>query len=398
MNGVVYVSKYVPQRCGLATYTRDLRVSVMAARGSRILDPVVRVVPASDLATAAGDPSVWPLVKEDRKNYIRITEKVNRSGVSVVSLQHEFGIFGGEAGEYVLEFVRRLRKPLVTTFHTVFEKPEEPYRSIQEEIAHRSDRIVVMNREAVRLLERSFRVSPAKIVFIPHGTSAPDARGREAARKSLGWDGRLVLMTFGLLSRGKGIELVLDALPAVARRVPNVLYAIVGQTHPEVLKYEGESYRDELRRRICKLGLDGRVVMVDRYLENDELVRYLTACDIYVTPYPGMQQITSGTLAYAVGLGRPVLSTPYCYARDLLKGFEEELLIPYGDVERWADAIASLLADKRRLRALEARIEAVGRTMRWPAVGTAQARLFAEVAADVASSAAGGERVTRFQR
>lgn len=375
MTRVAYVSTYVPQRCGLATYTYHLRQAVNEAKKRNGRDPVA-VISRMDVGCPK-DPLLWTIRRDQPEDYVKMARRINRSDVDVVSLQHEFGIFGGEAGSFILDFVRSLEKPLVTTFHTVFEQPQPPYAAIQREIADLSDKIVVMNHKAAGFLNRSFGVQAEKIVFIPHGTPVPNAGGRQRLRERLGWSDRKVLMTFGLLSRGKGIELMLNALPQIAGKVPNVLYAIVGQTHPEVRKREGERYREELTELIRRNGMERNVVMIDRYMEESELADHILACDIYVTPYPGMQQITSGTLAYAVGLGRPVLSTPYSYAQDLLSGYPE-LLIPYEDEQVWVDRTVSLLTNDALLQNLVRQIEAVGRKMHWPKVGETHLKLFEE--------------------
>ncbi|MBX5437413.1 MAG: glycosyltransferase family 4 protein [Alicyclobacillaceae bacterium] len=393
MTQVAYVSTYVPRKCGLATYTHHLRDSVLAANGRRTLDPVIVMADAEDEMNSH-HPVFWPLVRDNRDAYAQMARKVNHSGVSLVSLQHEFGIFGGDAGAYILDFIRNLRKPLVTTFHTVFERPEEPYASIQREIAMRSDRIIVMNRRAVQHLRDIFGIAEDKVVFVPHGTPRPDRSRRPLFRSQLGWAQRKVVMTFGLLSRGKGIELILRALSHVVKVVPDALYVIAGQTHPEVKKVEGESYREQLKALIRERGLEQHVQMIDRYMDEPDLVRHLTACDLYVTPYPGMQQVTSGTLAYAVGLGRPVLSTPYSYAQDLLNEYDE-LLLPYGDEQLWARKLIELLSDLDILRLWERRMERIGRTMYWPVVGQAHALLFAEVAAAKGTTAPGAGEVSQ---
>ncbi|WP_248927654.1 glycosyltransferase family 4 protein [Paenibacillus hamazuiensis] len=382
MNRIAYLGTYVPKRCGIATYTHHLRQSVRAAKGWKGIDPVLAVSDRSEL-DAGYDAAIWPLVKEERLSYRKAADKINASDVALVSLQHEFGIFGGQAGAYVLDFLERLKKPVVTTFHTVFEHPQEPYRSIQQQIADRSDRILVMSREAIRYVADSFAVPEEKVRFIPHGTPVPVLGKRHAVRDELGWTGRKVVMSFGLLSRGKGLETVLRALPAVVREVPETLYAIVGQTHPEVRKTEGESYREELRALVAELGLAGHVEMIDRYMDEQELVACLTACDLYVTPYPGLQQITSGTLAYAVGLGRPVLSTPYVYAQDLLRGYEE-LLVPALDVAAWERKLTALLSDRMALQRWERRMARIGADMHWPHVGLQHWRLFKELIREAA--------------
>jgi glycosyltransferase involved in cell wall biosynthesis len=382
---IAYFGTYPPKKCGIATYTHHLRQSVKAARQWKIADSVYALTDGKT-AEPHPDPAVHSLPKEDRQAYRKAAQRINAGDADVVSLQHEFGIFGGEAGKHVLELLERLDKPVVTTFHTVFEEPREPYASVQREIASLSDRIVVMNRKAVPLLVRAFDIPEEKIVCIPHGAPAPVPEKREELRERFGWRDRKVIMTFGLLSRGKGLELVIRALPEVIRQVPDALYAILGQTHPEVRKREGESYREELNAFVRKLGLENHVVMIDRYVDEQELVHYLTACDLYVTPYPGMQQITSGTLAYAVGLGRPVLTTPYSHAQDLLAEWRDELLLPFGDEKVWARRIAGMLSDPQRMRLWEERMRAIGAPLHWPRVGAAHAQLFREA-----------ERRTRFE-
>ncbi|MFC0212371.1 glycosyltransferase family 4 protein [Paenibacillus chartarius] len=399
MSRIAYISTYVPQKCGLATYTHHLRQSVREARSRQGIDPVVVMSAEERLTEGPEDSAYWLLPKHQPEAYRRMAETINRSDVSVVSLQHEFGIFGGEAGAYVLELAQGLKKPLVTTFHTVFEQPQEPYRSIQQQIARCSERIIVMNRKAIGYLQEAYLIPKSKIVFIPHGAPAARPEERSRYRDKLGWSDRKVLMTFGLLSRGKGLETVIRALPAVADKVPNVLYAIVGQTHPEVRKQEGEAYREELQRLIRETGLERHVLMIDKYVGEQELTVYLTACDLYLTPYPGMQQITSGTLAYAVGLGRPVLSTPYSYAQDLLGG-DSGLLIPAGDAAAWGERIQALLSDSAELQRWEERIAHIGRSMSWPQIGKLHAELFDRVAggrlqAGAAVRAAAGTREKR---
>ncbi|MFD1953824.1 glycosyltransferase [Paenibacillus thailandensis] len=376
MTKIAYVSTYVPKKCGLATYTFHLRQAVNGAKGRRDKDPVIALSDWKEERDV--DPLLWPLQRDDEAAYAKMARKVNHSDVDVVSLQHEFGIFGGEAGAHILAFIRQLEKPLITTFHTVFEQPKPPYAPIQKEIADRSSKIIVMNRKAIDYLHKAFGVSKDKIYFIPHGAPEPNLESRQKLRERLGWQNRKVLMTFGLLSRGKGIELLLKALPEVAAEVPDVLYAIVGQIHPEVKRREGERYREELMEWIRAGGIERNVVMIDRYMEENDLVNHLSACDIYVTPYPGMQQITSGTLAYAVGLGRPVLTTPYSYAQDLLADYPE-LLLPHDDAKAWSAKIVSLLQNDVLLKGWGKKIETIGNGMHWPTVGKKHERLFSEV-------------------
>jgi glycosyltransferase involved in cell wall biosynthesis len=392
MKRIAYVSTYPPRRCGIATFTEHLRSSVCVAGSRRDDDPVIVLYNENDGDAAyRNDSKFWPLAAEDRSAYKQMAERVNRSDVSVVVLQHEFGIFGGEAGEYILDFIHALKKPLVTTFHTIFADPQPPYRRIQQEIADASDAIVVMNRRAIPYLTHAFNLPEQKIIYIPHGAPEPRDEERDQLRRELGFEGRKVLFTFGLLNRGKGIESVIRALPGVVREVPETLYVIAGQTHPEVKKREGEAYRKELLDMIRRLGLEANVRMVDRYVSEEELVAYLTACDLYITPYPGMQQITSGTLAYAVGVGRPVLSTPYEHARDLLRGCEE-LLLPYKDIPAWEQQLRRLLSDDAAMRHWEEKIRQIGANTYWPRVGGQYLQLFERLSGETDGHEKAAER------
>ncbi|WP_276357822.1 glycosyltransferase family 4 protein [Cohnella caldifontis] len=384
---IAYVSTYVPKKCGLATYTYHLREAVQQAKGNRQQDPVVAVCNEEERSDYR-EPWMWPLLKPDLEDYRRTAETINQSAVDIVSLQHEFGIFGGDAGVHAVELLKRLEKPAVVTFHTVFEKPAEPYASVQKQIAELSDHLIVMNRKAIGYLHDSFGIPLEKISFIPHGTPLPNRSGRAATRRAHGWENRKVLFTFGLLGRSKGIEFALRAVAGAVQAVPELMYVIAGATHPEVRRTEGEAYREELTALIRELELEHHVQMIDRYIPEEELSALMTAADLYVTPYPGMQQITSGTLAYAAGLGRPILSTPYCYARDLVQG-HEEMLLPYGDVHAWSAKIIELFSYPGMLGRWERIVGEIGRSMHWPQAGAQHLRLFDHILNEQRAKVAG---------
>ncbi|CAM3969181.1 glycosyltransferase [Cohnella lubricantis] len=377
---IAYLSTYVPKKCGLATFTHHLREAVSRSKGSPVADWVVAMCNPEELE-AYREPWQFPLLKQEAGEYRAMADILNRSEIQVVSLQHEFGIFGGEAGRHLLELLERLKKPVVTTFHTVFENPVEPYASVQAAIAERSECIHVMNRKAVGYLREHFGIPPEKIAFIPHGAPVPNRSERSLTRRQYGWEGRKAVFQFGLLSRSKGIESLLRAFAKAVNAVPDLLYIIAGQTHPEVKKHEGESYREELTALIEELGLTHHVKMMNRYVPEDELVSLISACDLYVTPYPGMQQITSGTLAYAAGLGRPILSTPYSYAKDLVQG-RDELLLPYGDTEAWSAKIIELFSFPGLLADYERWMAEIGASLQWPQVGAQYLGLLERVAAN----------------
>jgi glycosyltransferase involved in cell wall biosynthesis len=374
---IAYMSTYVPKKCGLATYTHHLREAVNLNKGNRPQDPVI-ILCNPDERLEYKETWMWPLLKPDLEEYRKLAETVNQSSVDIISLQHEFGIFGGDAGAHVLEFLKQVNKPVVTTFHTVFEQPLEPYSSVQMQIAKWSDHLLVMNRKAIGYLHESFNIPLEKISFVPHGTPLPDRSDRSAVRRQQGWENRKVLFTFGLLGRSKGIEFALRAMAGAVQAVPELLYIIAGATHPEVRKNEGEAYREELTVMIHELGLEHHVQMINRYIPEDELASLISASDLYLTPYPGMQQITSGTLAYAAGLGRPILSTPYSYARDLVQG-HDEMLLPYGDTQAWSAKIIELFSYPGMLARWERLITETGKSMHWPQVGAQHLRLFDQI-------------------
>ncbi|TJY42460.1 glycosyltransferase [Cohnella pontilimi] len=383
---IAYVSTYIPKKCGLATYTHNLREAVNLSKGNRVQDPVVAMCNEDERADYR-EPWMWPLLKSEPDEYLRLVDTINQSSVDIVSLQHEFGIFGGDAGSYIIDFLKRLKKPVVTTFHTLFESPVEPYSPVQNEIAQWSDHLIVMNRKGIGYLHDSFGIPFEKISFIPHGTPVPHRIDRAAVRRRMGWENRKVLFTFGLLGRSKGIEFALRSLAGAVQAVPDLLYVIAGATHPEVRKNEGEAYREELTAMIQEFGLEHHVQMINRYIPEDELGSLICASDLYITPYPGMEQITSGTLAYAAGLGRPILSTPYVYARDLVQG-HEDMLLPYGDTEAWSAKIIELFSYPGLLSEWQRIITEIGRTMHWPQVGAQHLRLFQTVVAEQRSKIA----------
>jgi len=365
----LFVSTFPPTACGIATFTSHLRDGMIAALGLAQSDlPVLAVVPPGE--TMLARPFVHILPKEEQEAYRQAAEWVNASDIDVVNIQHEFGIFGGGEGRFLLDFLAKLEKPVITTFHTVFSHRTPPYDAVQEKLLAHSTRAVVMTPTAVRYLEEQYGISPLKVHVIPHGAPAKPRFTRGALRKKWNVVGRKVILSFGLISRSKGIDRFLTYLPEVVHQVPEFLYLVAGQTHPEVKRREGEAYREELQNLVLELGLKEHVRFVDHFLSNEELVELLILSDVYITHYPGLEQISSGTLAYAVGLGRPVLSTPFTYARDLLEKFPD-LLLPYGDASAWSAALKRILQDDAYRKDLERRLGTIGRRMRWENVGRA---------------------------
>jgi glycosyltransferase involved in cell wall biosynthesis len=375
---VAYLSSYVPRECGIATFTEDLLKAVQRH---------VAVGESSVLATHEPDAErtysreVKYILRDNRlEDYRQAAQWVNESSVDVVSVQHEFGIFGGEDGEYVVEFVRRVRKPIVTTLHTVLPEPSERQRSILRALARYSDRLIVMNALAVSLLKGRYGVDPAKTILVHHGAPDIPRHGRRQAKQALGLEGRTVISTFGLISPNKGLEYMLEALPPLVQRHPDVLYCILGRTHPGIVRRFGERYRQTLQRRVEDLGLGRHVRFVNEYFDKPKLIRWLQATDIYVTPYLNPDQIVSGTLAYAMVAGKAIVSTPYLYARFLLDEGRRGLLVPFRDSEALSRVLLQLLDHPGLRYSLEEATYRYGRRMTWTAVADRHVELFMELA------------------
>lgn len=331
----------------------------------------------------AGDPLAYPpevrsLIRKDvRKDYVDTANKLSRTS-DVVSIQHEYGIWGGEDGDHVIDFVQALRVPAVVTMHTVLSHPSPRQRSILSRLASAAAASVVMSRSAARLLIRDYAVDASRVSVIAHGVPDLPLVDSNRVKPSLGLAGRDVILSFGLLGPGKGYELAIDAMPAVIRNHPGAIYVILGATHPDLLRREGDAYRESLVAQSARLGLQDHVRFVDAFVDRTELSRWLEAADVFVTPYPNLDQIVSGTLSYAMGAGRAIVSTPYAYAAELLAD-RRGVLVPPGSPTDIAAALTSLLADPALRRAIGARAFAHSRPMVWSAVGRQYRALFARV-------------------
>lgn len=373
-----YIGTFVPRECGIATFTADVVNSVH--RYPFVGEPYVAAMIKSDEDISRYKPPVRFFTREDSYgDHLRMATFFNEAPVAVVNLQHEFGIFGGERGEFICDTLELLRKPVVTTLHTIMPKPHPAYREITRHIVAHSERVVVMNPLAFDLLERDYKLNTRKVVLIHHGAPDMPFGDREAAKAALGLTGRFVITTFGLISRGKGLEYAIQALPPVVTKHPEVLYLILGETHPNVRRQEGESYREELQGLVKELKLENHVQFVNRYLTKAELIRYLQATDVYLSPYLNPNQIVSGTLAYAMACGKVIVSTPYLYAQALCDG-GRGLLVNFRDPQSITDALLLLLDNPTLRLEMERRAYAYGRQMTWQAVGKRYAELFVQIA------------------
>ena len=362
---VAFIGNYLPRQCGIATFTTDLS----DAFSEKFPDMQSMVLAMNDTLEgySYSDKVRYEIRESNLFDYERAANFLNQHAVDAISLQHEFGIFGGKWGKYILTLLRNVNAPVVTTFHTVLEKPTpEQYETLRE-VARLSNRVVVMSEHSRRDLKNIYGVPEHKIDFIPHGIHDVPFVDPGFHKDKFGAEGRFVVMTFGLLSRNKGLEYVIEALPEVVKRYPQLTYLILGATHPHVVAYEGESYREELKARARELGVEENILFYDQFVELKDLKEFIGAGDIYITPYLDPEQVVSGTLAYTVGAGKAVISTPYRYAKELLAD-GRGLLVPFRDSKAIAEKILHLLDNEAERDAMRKRAYMFGRDMIWPAV------------------------------
>ena len=359
---VAIIGNYLPRQCGIATFTTDLCDAIH----SEYQDTELLALPVNDTLEGYDYPSRirFELSQDEPASYRQAADFLNFSSIDLVCLQHEYGIFGGPSGAHILELLRRLQMPVVTTLHTVLREPNPDQRRVMEEIAAHSDRLIVMSRQASEILQEVFRVPSSKIDLIPHGI--PDLAFTDSSfyKDAFGTEGKEVLLTFGLLSPNKGIENVIQALPSILARHPNVVYMISGVTHPHILRREGDVYRTYLQKMAKDLGVEGKVIFRNRFVSPQELVELIGAADIYITPYKHKGQVVSGTLAYALSAGKAIISTPYLHATELLDE-ERGVLVPFDDPQAIADKTIELLDNATARHAMRKRAYLYTRDMVW---------------------------------
>lgn len=375
INTVAVVGSYVPRQCGIATFSNDLR----NAMAEELDDRNVAVIALDDEQFGYDYPREvrFEIPQHQLAEYRSAADLLNVEQFDLCVLQHEYGLYGGRDGAHVLDFTRRLRMPLVTTFHTVLAEPSAGQRAVLRELGRVSDRVVVMSQLATKLLTDVYHIPADKIAVIPHGIPDVGFVDPSFFKDGFGVEGRKVVLTFGLLSPGKGVETAIRALPEVVARHPELTYIILGATHPHVARTEGNAYRHSLERLVDELGLRDHVQFHSRFVSNKELRSYLGAADLYVVPYPNKAQITSGTLAYAVGAGKAVISTPFWHAEELLADGRGRLF-PFHDSKVLAQHLNELLDNETERNAIRKRAYMHGRPMIWREVGRAYLQLGAE--------------------
>lgn len=368
INHLAMIGNFLPRQCGLATFTTD----VWQAMRDRFPDVQVDVYAMDDHpGRYAYPPAVTGTIpQQDLSAYLSTARTIEASGAQAIWVQHEYGIYGGAAGEHLLALLDRTTLPVIVTLHTVLEKPNADERRVLEGLLRRAAKVVVMAERGRDILRRVYGVSPRQVAMIPHGVPDRPFVDPETLKPHFGWEGRDVVLTFGLLAPGKGIETIVEALPAVAERHPNLLYVVLGATHPNLVAHEGEAYRDRLKALAADLGVADNVAFIDGFVEHERLIDYLQAADIYATPYLNPAQITSGTLSYAVGVGKAVVSTPYVHATEILAD-GHGVLVDFRDVAAFAREIDRLLTSARDRSRLAQRAYDRGRTMIWPRLAEA---------------------------
>ncbi len=359
---IAFLGDYLPRKCGIATFTAD----VLSAVASEHPQTQCFAVPVNDLKGGyeySGEVR-FEIEEQDLSSYQRAADFLNISNPDVVCVQHEFGIYGGPAGSHLLALLRELRMPVVTTLHTILREPSSDQRRVMQELIARSTRLVTMTERGRQMLQEIYQAPPAEIDLIPHGIPDMPFVDPNYYKDQFGVEGRLVLLTFGLLSPNKGIENVLNALPAILAEFPNVVYIVLGATHPNLVREHGETYRLSLERLAKKNQVQKHVIFYNRFVELEELKEFIGAADLYITPYLNEAQITSGTLAYAFGAGKAVISTPYWHAAELLAD-DRGVLVPFGDSQAIAREVTGLLRDDTRRHAMRKTAYKLGREMIW---------------------------------
>jgi glycosyltransferase involved in cell wall biosynthesis len=373
---IAVVGTHLPRRCGIATFTAD----TCEALAHQLPDASIFALAVNDGDETYDYPDRvrFEIAEQDIDSYRRAADFLNTNGVDLVILQHEYGIFGGPSGSHVLELLRETHAPVVTVLHTVLREPDTTQRRVMDEIVRRSDRLVVMSRHARDILHELYAAAPEKVAYIPHGIPDVPFVDPNYFKDQFDAEGKVVILSFGLLSPNKGIEYAIAAMPTILERHPNVVYIVLGATHPHVRRTHGEAYRLGLQQLARDLHVEQQVVFYNQFVPLAELVEWIGAADLYITPYLNPEQIVSGTLAYTVGAGKAVISTPYVHATELL-GEERGMLVPFRDSAAIAQCVVSSLDNEAARHAMRKRAYKLGRTMTWPHVAEQYQRLLDQI-------------------
>lgn len=380
---IICIGNYPPRQCGIATFTENLIQSILNVSGVQKDLLEIEIIAMNDSDNVYQYPEIvkWSIQDQNKSDYIRASEYINKSGAEVCMLQHEYGIFGGESGLLLLALLRRIKIPIISTFHTVLQKPTFHQKEVLQKIAAYSSKVVVMNSLAIGFLKESFGIKPEKIVRIQHGVPDFGSYQYPFEKTIEEWKNRKIIMTFGLIGRSKGIDTVIRSLPQIIKDFPDVLYVVLGKTHPHIIKYAGEEYRDWLKKLAKELGVENHIMFIDQYVEENDLMNYLRQAYIYVTPYQNKAQITSGTLSYAVASGCAVVSTPYWHAIELLDE-DRGILFDFNDSKTLSSIICELLSKPRKLEKYRQKAFSYGKSVTWSAIGASYISLLNQVTSE----------------
>lgn len=365
MKRIALVGNFPPRKCGIATFMNDLNDGIT---NSKIVTSVVAMNDGVNKYNYPGKVE-FEIDQNEITSYINAADFLNKSKFDAVILQHEFGIFGGRDGKHILQLLKRLKMPIITTLHTILDTPTDGQRTVVNEIASLSQKLICISKKGIDILYNTYGIPPSKCQHIHHGVHRADVHDTEKFKEEIGVKDKKVLLTFGLLSRNKSIEVVINALPKVVAKHPDVMYIILGATHPNVVKNDGEEYRESLIELVKRLGLKDNVMFIDRFVSNEELFCFLKMCDIYVIPYLGQKQISSGTLIYAMGAGKPVVSTPFWYAEEMLAD-GRGMLFDFNDSKALTEKILYLLDNDEQREAIAQRAFALAEQCYWPYIGS----------------------------
>jgi len=374
--GSIYVSSYVPRKCGIATYTSDL------TRAIDLINPycgsnIVALVRPEDKIDYPPEVK-FKISQYNIDSYIKAADYINKSRTDIVVLEHEFGLYGGEFGEYIIKLIERIKKPLIITAHTIPVDPNAGYGLVLKDVLKFADKVIVMMPEILQKLVKKYNYPEEKIEIIPHGVPDIPMEINSGYKKKKGLEGRIILGNINLLSAVKGLEYTIEALKEIKEHFDNVLYLMIGQTHPVVLQTEGEKYRESLKAKVREYNLQKNIRFINKYMSLNELISWLKVIDIYITPYLDPQQTASGALAYAIGAGKVCISTPYLYARDVLAE-GRGIIVPFRNSKAIADAVIDICENPQKKSKMEMKAYKFGRLMTWYNVALQHLRVFNEV-------------------
>jgi glycosyltransferase involved in cell wall biosynthesis len=370
---IAFLSTYPPRECGLATFTQDLVTALDSIGG---ID--TKIIAVTNGENYIYDSKVFAKIRQqEQADYMETARMLNDSDIDLLVIEHEFGIFGGEHGSYIHDLINNLKIPMITTFHTVLPEPNQIQQSIVNALGKKSEKVITMAQNTKPLLKSVYGIDPEKIEVIHHGVPKRVFQSRKSLKIKYGYEDRQIISTFGLIGPSKGIEYGIDAISQISMEYKDVLYLIIGETHP-ALKDEGKAYRDKLEELVETLDLRENVVFVNQYLSKDEIVEYLQLSDIYMTPYLGKDQAVSGTMAYAVGYGKAIVSTPYLYAKEMLSG-GRGLLAEFGNSNSLAENIKDIIKNPDKKEKMERETLSLGRTMYWDKVAHCYSEVFSNI-------------------